>query len=148
MSSNIFNQCEIPISKNDIISVETEFKFKFPVDFINHYLEYNGGCPKKNLFRKFDEIYDVSQFLSIKYGECTIEDFVKLTKVQDTTFPSHLIPFAIDSGGDNYCFSIRKVEYGAIYIFQHEFHDDPKRAIIFLATSLKEFIENMIEDEN
>ena len=146
--NNIFIETEKNIVESDLLEIEENLKFKFPNDIKRHYLFYNGGYPERYVFRKNDKLYVVQEFLPIKYGAqgCLFEDTFIALKKEKKILPDYLIPFAINPGGDYYCFSINENELGAIYIFFGEF-DDPKRSIIFLSISLKDFVMEMIEEE-
>ena len=63
--------------------------------------------------------------------------------------PKHLIPFATDPGGDEFCFSIKKGEEGKIYYLAHEFYErsNPRKGTRLLANNLTEFINGMVAEE-
>ncbi|KFN02010.1 WXG100 family type VII secretion target [Bacillus clarus] len=121
-------------------------------DFKEHYLTYNGGEPERYVFVDEDgEEYIVTQFIPIKYDE---ESGRNLEYCLDTlrvgkVLPDWLIPFADETGGDLYCFSLKEGEEGSIYYWSHEyeFGEDPEEHVFYLTNSLKTFIDSMVEDE-
>jgi len=139
-----------PVTASDLAEVERTFGFSFPAAFSNHYLTYNGGRPQKNLFKKNDSVFVVSEFLPIKYGRanCLFEDVFRDLKVEGEVLPKHLVAFADDPGGDYYCFSVRNKDFGSIWIYRGEYSDEPDKAVNFLTNSLNEFVENMVADED
>lgn len=147
MESNRFSHTQQPVDNTDLDAVERRFAFSFPREVREHYLQYNGGSPEKCLFQND---YVVHEFLPVKHGEHgTLEDSIQHLKVEAPILPDYLVPFAIDPGGDYYCFSIRPQDHGAIYFFAGEFYEDtPERAVKYLARSLPEFLGSLTEDED
>lgn len=140
---------ETPISIADISDIEKRFGITFPESVRNHYLAFNGGRPVKNLFLKDGEYFQIQEFLPIKHGnkDCLFEDTYQDLVADTPEFPDHLMPIAVDPGGDYYCVSMRPQDFGSIYCHMHDYWDDPSRAIVFMAASIEEFIDGMIEDE-
>lgn len=138
------------VTDSDVGEVERKFGFSFPGDFRDHYLTHNGGRPEKNLFKKDDTVFVVSEFLPIKYGRtnCLFEDVFRDLKIDQQVLPKHLVAFADDPGGDYYCFSVRDKDAGSIWIYRGDYSDEPDRAVEFLAKSLDEFLESMVADED
>jgi len=143
-----FTETEQPLTSNDLAKVELAFGFSFPADFRDHYLRHNGGRPQKSLFKKDDTVFVVSEFLPIKYGNMLFEDCFRDLKIEREVLPEHLVGFAVDPGGDYYCFSVRDNDYGSIWIYRGEHSDDPERAVEYLAPSLTKFLESMEPDES
>ncbi len=101
----------------------------------------------KNLFPAKGELFQVRDFLPIAHGRVgtRLEDTLRdLREVPG--FPAYLVQFAIDPGGDYYGFSLRESELGAVYLHSHEHMGDEGREVIFLASSLPEFINGMVEE--
>jgi len=150
--NNKFVNPEKEITIKDINAVETKYNFIFPEDFKEHYLTYNGGEPERYVFVDEDEDeYIVTQFIPIKYDE---ESGRNLEYCLDTlrvgkVLPDWLIPFADETGGDLYCFSLKEGEEGSIYYWSHEYEygEDPEEHVFYLTNSLKTFIDSMVEDE-
>jgi hypothetical protein len=147
--ANKFIRTVQPVTPTELAEVERVFRFSFPTQFRDHYLEHNGGRPQKNLFKKDDTIFVINEFLPIKYGRtnCLFEDVFRDLKIEKQVLPEYLVPFADDPGGDYYCFSVRDRDLGSIWIYRGEYYDDPERALTYLESSLTEFIESMVADE-
>lgn len=61
--------------------------------------------------------------------------------------PDYLVPFAIDPGGDYYCFSTRPADLGAIYAFHMDLWREPERAMDRLAASVADFFSKLRSKE-
>jgi hypothetical protein len=81
----------------------------------------------------------------MRYGNpaLTLEHSMERFKVKETVFPDRLIPFAVDPGGDYYCFSVCPDEVGAIYLFHMDHYGEPEGAAEYLAPSLGEFLSKL-----
>lgn len=79
-----FLEISEPIYLEDLIKVEDELNIKFSSDFKEHYIEYNGGYPERDLYPWNDtETTTINTFFSIKYKgfgnvESTYKDLVIL----------------------------------------------------------------------
>ena len=147
---NKFVQTEKPIKLEDIEEIEIKYGFSFPKDFKTLYMKYNGGSPEKYLYRLEDIVLVVSEFLPVKYGtdKEQLEYYYKDLVLDEKILPNYLVPFAIDPGGDFFCFSIRKEEdYGSIYIWRHEEYENPDAALLYVCCSLEEFIDGLKEEQ-
>jgi hypothetical protein len=136
------------ILEADLQVLEKIFNFIFPASFKNHYLLYNGGYPEKGLHvgNDYNE-YVVDYFIPVK-NENGRSLFSILPLLNDEKIkPSWLIPFADEEGGNLFCFSISEKDNGAIYYYNHEFEygDNPENHIVYLAQSLPNFINNLVE---
>lgn len=149
MYNNEIVDTETPISIADLSAVEQRFGFSFPDAVKEHYLVFNGGRPVRNMFRKDDEYFQIQEFLPIKYGKngCLFEDTYQDLVVGSPEFPDYLMPIAIDPGGDYYCVSVRPDDEGCVYCHMHEYFDNASRAVAFMAASIAEFLNGMVEDE-
>ena len=147
---NEFTDTERPISVADLDKIERALGLAFPPDVREHYLKRNGGSPNRYLFKRDDRVYVVQGFLSVRFGPShnRLENVFQDLKIDREILPKKLVPFAIDPGGDYYCFSVDEVDKGAIYVFVGEHADAPERATLRLANSLPEFIEGMVDDED
>lgn len=148
MQQNEFVGTERGITEADLGAVELSLHFAFPGAFRSHYLRYNGGSPTNCIFKKDDVVYVLHEFLPVKYGKHLFEQSFRSLKVEDEIIPVHLVPFAVDPGGDYYCFSVSDEDGGAIWIYRGEYSDDPDRAVQFLARSLEEFLGGMIAEQD
>lgn len=129
---------------DDLDRVERELGFKFPRDVRAHYLEHNGGRPRRGEFRKGGESYRVREFLPIKYEDRQgrLEDAYIDLRDDEEIVDCQLVPFACDNRGDYYCFSIRPRDHGAIYAFRCDV-PDPDDMLLPLAGSFREFMDGL-----
>lgn len=148
------------VTEEDLKDIEETYNFVFPKSFIRHYLKYNGGRPERNLVihkEKQDDFIPFTYFYAIKSDDG--EDGIELKRMlktnfdEDSIFPKWLVSFADDGMGGEYCWSLREEEYGAIYYWDCDVNlgDDPSKSdeyTMFLADSLEEFINEMVEDED
>jgi cell wall assembly regulator SMI1 len=148
MKYSEFSDIERGITDADLEDVERSLGFTFPQEVRHHYLQYNGGSPTRYLFKKGDMVYVVHQFLPIKYGKHRFEESFYNLKIKAEILPKHLIPFAVDPGGDYYCFSVRKDDNGSVWIYRGDYSDNPDKAVEFLAGSFNQFLESMETDES
>lgn len=99
-----------------------------------------------NLFPRDGEYFTVHEFLPIKHGmrgalfEDTYADLIE----GGNFFPKRAIPIAIDSGGDYFYYSLEPGSIGEICFYQSDYYDDPSRAIVHLAGSLREFLDALV----
>ena len=131
----------------DLDEIEQRFGFKFPQAFREHYLVHNGGSPDKNRFAGENGRFIVHDFLPMKRSALvtldTLETTVQCLKIDQQLIPVHLVPFAVDPGGDYYCFCTRQDEEGSIYLYRMDHFREPERAAEYLAPSLGEFLSGL-----
>jgi len=147
MVENQFVETEPSITDADLDQVEQSYGFLFPRAIRLHYLKYNGGSLQKYLYKADDTVFVVHEFLPVKYGKHRLEDSLHNLKDNDKVLPRYLVPFAMDPGGDYYCFSTRDVDKGTIWFYIGDYHDEPQKAVQYVAKSLSEFIHGMTEEE-
>lgn len=152
MYNNTFIDTEKELKEDDILNFENKHNIILPDEVKKHYLMYNGGYPEKSVFVLEDDEreYIVNYFFSIECGEgLALEKFLPLLG-DENIFPQWLVPFADDEGGNLFCYSIKEINYGAIYYYDHEFEygENVEEHIVFLSSSLVDFINSLIEDEN
>lgn len=148
------------VTEKDLKDIEETYNFIFPKSFVKHYLMYNGGCPERDLVinkKVTDDFIPFACFYAIKSddGEHVIElkRMLKINFDKDSIFPKWLVMFADDIVGGEFCWSLKKEEYGAVYYWNYEVDlgDNPNKTddyAIFLADSLEEFINAMVEDDD
>jgi len=135
--------------ESDIIAVEKKFNISFPKEIKEFYLSHNGGCPTPHLFQKEDELYSINHIFPMKYSDEyeSLEDIYDDLVSEEYYKPKHLIPFAVDAGGDYYCFSIKPTEIGKIYCFVQEYYDDENKSIVYLSKNISDFLNSLIEED-
>jgi cell wall assembly regulator SMI1 len=132
-----------PITECEICLVEEQFRFKFPQALRDLYLLHNGGQPLKSRFTGRLGPQTVHRLLPIKHGSHTVVDSLQRLKIESSLLPDGLVPFAIDRGGNFFCFSISSDQFGAVYFLDmdHLKPEDPKSAVTWLAESVKSFFD-------
>ena len=140
----IFEKTASPLSEVDIKRVERRLGIHLPKDLKEHYLLHNGGQPRPRSFVKDGEAYDVGHFLAMSTGErgLSFEDAYVMLVDQTPEFPRGYIPFAIDDGGNLFLYSLKPDSFGNIMFNQHEYYGDDDRFVVFLAPTLREFINS------
>ncbi len=81
---------------------------------------YNGGYPEKNIFIDKDgEKEEFGYFYAIKRDDrdtgLELKSLLKVNFDEESIFPKWLVRFADNITGMEFCWSLRKEEYGAIY---------------------------------
>jgi hypothetical protein len=96
---------------------------------------------------KDGEAYGVHYFLPMNTGDNSSFEYSYATLVDRTPeFPRGYIPFAYDEGGDYFLYSVKPDSFGKIMFNQHEYFGDVDRYVVFLAPTLKEFINSLSEE--
>ncbi len=144
-NNNSIIGAERPVSASEIDDVQQVIGRRLPEDLRSHFLEANGGKPKKqSCFTPDGAELVVHQFLSMRPGgEGDFESTFLQTKVDDPFLPRDLIPFAIDPGGDFFCVSDGGSRAGQVFFFYSSDAERPDEATVFLSPSLHDFIETL-----
>jgi cell wall assembly regulator SMI1 len=146
----VFEETARPLSELDIKRVEHRLGIHLPQDLKEHYLLHNGGRPRPGFFHKDGEAYGVGEFLAMNAGNpgnkaSSFEWTYVLLVDQTPEFPRGYIPFADDdTGGDLFLYSVKPDTFGNIMFYQHDCYEDD-RHVLFLAPSLKEFMNSLAE---
>jgi cell wall assembly regulator SMI1 len=155
MDENIFTDCEKNISKKEIALIEQDLGITLPNDFKNHYLRYNGGDPRKTIWKNKDnsqlEVRDFTPLLYCKdFGDDP--DFTANGRVKEEwhekVLPPSLIAFAMDWEGNYFC--IDHTNGHIFYFVRDEWNDtlsDEKNWEMnsyYLTDSIKNFVENLL----
>lgn len=143
----VFERTASPLSVADIARVEHRLGVRLPPDLKQHYLLYNGGRPRPRFFIKDGEVYDVDCFYSMNTGAkgSSFERNYVIMVDQTPEFPRGYIPFADDSSGDIFMYSVNPESFGNIMFNQHEYYGDDDRYVTFLAPTLRKFISSLTE---
>jgi cell wall assembly regulator SMI1 len=144
----VFEQTASPLSEVDIKRVERRLGIHLPKDLREHYLLHNGGRPRPCSFVKDGEAYDVEKFLPMNTGDkgLSFEDTYVMMVDQTPEFPRGYIPFASDVGGELFMYSLKPDSFGNIMFNDSEYYGDDDRYVVFLAPTLREFIDSLTED--
>ncbi|ELY2857458.1 SMI1/KNR4 family protein [Cronobacter dublinensis] len=104
---------EIGLTQDDFAEVEKKFNWTLPTTFKEFYLHHNGG----ELTDEYaDNDFLLSGFIPFKYGSASIERTYK-DLVDDFPALKEFVPFADDQGGNCFLISMRKKDYGKVYIW-------------------------------
>jgi cell wall assembly regulator SMI1 len=144
----VFERTAPPLSELDIEHVERRLGVRLPQDLREHYLLHNGGTPRPEFFVKDGEAYDVVGFypMNTRGKRSNFEETYVMMVDQTPEFPRGFIPFADSTGGDMFIYSVRPESFGSIMFIQYEYFGDDDRYIVFLAPSLREFINSLSEE--
>jgi cell wall assembly regulator SMI1 len=144
----VFERTAPPLSELDIERVERRLSVRLPQDLREHYLLHNGGRPRPRFFVKDGEAYGIHEFFSMNTGAkgASFEKIYVMLVDQTPEFPRGYIPFAGDATGDIFLYSVNPESFGNIMINQHEYFGDDDRYVVFLAPSLREFINSLSEE--
>ncbi|PJK11222.1 SMI1/KNR4 family protein [Lysobacteraceae bacterium NML08-0793] len=151
-----FFDCEKNITEQDIKSIERSLDTSLPKDFRQHYLIWNGGTPNKSIFENENIDYDyieIREFIPMKYAhefeddpDFTLEGRV-INEWKNFEVPSHLIPYALDWGGNYIC--LHK-ENGKIYYYVRDVwsknirkEDNFLKNSICIADSFSDFLSKL-----
>ncbi|MCD9017906.1 SMI1/KNR4 family protein [Parachryseolinea silvisoli] len=117
-----------PEAKLDVLQIEEIEKIvglRFPDDYKEHLLEFNGGQCDLNIF-VFDEDGKMSEssidwFLAIYEGEYdNLRSYIEVYKVLEKRMPSNMLPIAHDPVGNLICISCDGDDFGRVYFWDHE----------------------------
>jgi cell wall assembly regulator SMI1 len=144
----VFEETASPLSELDIERVEHRLGVRLPQDLKEHYLLHNGGRPRPRFFVKDGEAYDIDEFFPMNTSdkELSFEKVYVMLVDQTPEFPRGYIPFADDSSGDMFMYSVKPESFGNIMFNQQEYYGDDDRFVLFLAPTLKEFINSLTEE--
>ncbi|QIP08521.1 SMI1/KNR4 family protein [Bradyrhizobium symbiodeficiens] len=143
----IFEQTAPPLSELDIKRVENRLRIRLPQDLKEHYLLHNGGRPRPRFFVNDDDAYDVDQFYPMNTGpdKLSFERTYIMMVDQTPQFPRGYIPFADTTGAGFFMYSVNPESFGSIMFNQPEYYGDDERYVLFLAPSLRDFLESLTE---
>src|ERR1700735_2406662 len=111
MYTNKFICTAQALTESDLQESERAMGQTLPPDLRRHYLLYNGGVPERRYFVTTRGIQlGISLFLTMRYGSPrspTMEQIVLSLVCNKGLIPTHLAPFAENSGGDFFCLDRR-----------------------------------------
>jgi len=141
----VFEQTASPLSELDIKRVESRLGIRLPQDLKEHYLLHNGGSPRPEFFIKDGEAYDVDCFYPMNTGAegRSFERTYVMMVDQTPQFPRGYIPFADTTGAGFFMYSVNPESFGNIMFNQPEYYGDDERYVLFIAPTLKAFIDSL-----
>lgn len=107
-------ESEQPISKSDFLEFTQSINAHPTSEFMNFYLTNNGGFIDDKQHSESELL--INSFLSIKYGEATIENVYKQL-VKSTPSLAGLIPFAYDDCGNLFLLSTNNDDNRRVYLW-------------------------------
>jgi SMI1 / KNR4 family (SUKH-1) len=135
------------LSRADISEIEKDLSIVFPNDFVSHYLKYNGGYPEgDNYSWKTGGTTTVNTFCSLKYeGFGNLENTYKNLALLENYFPLGIIAFAVDDGGNFFCISVRKKDFGKVYYLNNDHYEvgAEESALTFLENTFTDFLDGL-----
>ncbi|GAA3767167.1 SMI1/KNR4 family protein [Flavobacterium ginsengiterrae] len=143
-----FFNCEKPISEIEFAQIEEVLNFKFPKEFREHYLQYNGGEPEKTFWKNDKLSFEISDFISILFNKEFRNDpsFSLPGRVieewENNEVPSILIPFAMNWEGNYVCINISDSK---IYFFDR---DEEEFNPVLIEESFGDFINSLEESKS
>lgn len=151
---NGFDYSENSVSADEIDQAENEMGLKIPLSLRSHFLQCNGGVPKKSWWESDEwEPLSVGEFMPIKYpidSDTTLEKtYIRTAK--KNILPEDFVPFATDWGGNFFCIDA----VGAIFFYAMDawsgscsLEENKRNATRFLCGNLPDFIDGLkAEDE-
>lgn len=129
----VYSQKKLTVQ--EVKEFESIFSVVIPDSFKEHYLRINGGSPSESDAEAELWGLPVHGFNPIKYGTLTIEMLVEdifAIKPDDPKYGiwgyKQFLPFAYDDGGNTIFLSLRKNDFGEVYIYDMDgkniFHID------------------------
>lgn len=114
-----FSELGPHISSDDIASVEIKYGHKFPDDYRNFLLNYNGGIPSNDEveIESFPEgSTDIQVFFGLNRYEETENIQWGLSLVEESCKGKQLLPIACDSGGGLFCLKWINDSYDIVFL--------------------------------
>ena len=124
---------------------------KFPKDYREFLMEYNGGRPIPNCFRSVDgEECSLVHFFQKINSKHTYDDLLSNIRIHEDRMPSDFISIASDPFGNEICIVISGQDFGKIYFWDHEDEvgdGEPPTMdnMTLIAQNFKSFIESLYE---
>jgi cell wall assembly regulator SMI1 len=157
MEENIFKKTGPNLSTSDIETIENRLGVKFPEEYKQHLLKYNGGEPKRawlsglgNSEEPYNAFSSVIDYFYALYtdGNDRFDSFDDFFNIFQGRMPSHIFPIARDIAGNQICISAGAADHGYIYYWYHEEEADDDqepdyRNLTLLAKNFKDFLEKL-----
>jgi hypothetical protein len=150
-----FSRLQKPISPKEIEEIEHYIRLKFPEEYKEHLLKFNGGQCTPNIFSFVENGKETNSnidwFLAINDGKYNnIKEDIEILKIDEKRMPVHIVPIAHDSCGNMVCISCGIQDYGYIYFWDHENEvdytvsgNDDYSNLYLIAKSFNEFLNGL-----
>jgi hypothetical protein len=153
MARNPFSDVGEKLTAAEIAETAATLGIVIPDEVAEHYVAHNGGTPARPCWEQNDyEPSCVSEFLPIKHatkGGLSVERSYR-NGVEKGFLPQGLVPFAVDWGGNYFCFD----EDGHVYFYAIDAWSDRlsneenrKKAARLLSRSFKTFVERLVPED-
>ena len=152
-----FLKTESQLNIVQIKEVEDYVGLKFPKEYKEHLLRYNGGKCSPNIF-KFNEKgkltnSNIDWFLAIYDGVYdNLKYEIELVKIGEKRMPIQILPIAHDSGGNLICISCGGQDEGYVYFWDHEnevdysiSNDNDYSNLYLISESFNSFIDKLTD---
>ncbi len=122
---------------HEVEEIELELGVKFPSDYKDFMLVYNGGSSASTgvYFGGYDDGVRFSSFLPLKYGDDTLEESYLESR---DVLPENLTPIGY-TGTGFLAMSLGENDYGSVYVYYSDVEPE------FLATSFTEFLNGLVD---
>lgn len=127
------------VDETIITKVEKNFSIKFPQEYKECVLKYNGGHPVPNIFYFTDKGEGLFDHLLSFTSDPNIEEVYDI--VSDY-IPEGIIPFATDPFGNDICFDYRKNKKLPNIVFRNQ-DEIGEESIEFICETFVEFLESL-----
>ncbi len=140
-----FEEAEQGLTSEDMSAFAAEWKITLPREFIEFYLQSNGGYPPFDAVEGDEYLYHIDWFLPIKYGKLTINRLLRENRAEGIDMKG-MIPFAADPHDNMFVLSVAPDDYGSVYIFGQE--DDPgeSSSYRYVCGSFTDFITGLTNE--
>ena len=148
MTDNRLTQSGPKLTDSDLDAVESAIGQPLPTELRELYRRYNGGRPERRCF--YDEKggeHAIHGFLIMRHRRSAVTPLFEETLERlksKSLIPSALLPIATNEGGDYY---VLNIDDGKISFLSMDYATEPARALRHVANSLKEFLDEMITDD-
>lgn len=140
------------IQISDIEKFEKDEAINLPLEYKKFLLINNGGYPDRGCFN-FSDGRDGS-IVDVFYG-ISGNKIISLKSNMDeykSRMPSEFIPIGEDPGGNRICLSLRSIDFGKIYFWDHELEADTDigeipsdENLTLISDNFSDFIESLYE---
>lgn len=137
MNKITWKKPKLPVGNTDIIDVQTKISFTFPDDFKELIVNNNSANPdKRGIDTQKTKGREFLRLLSIRPQD---KSYIPEIANSVEFLPSSLVPIAMDSGGDFYCYD-KLNPINPIVFWDHETGQTE-----FVAKSITDLVEKLYE---
>ena len=153
MSVHITGGCP-KISEAELSAFEDELKIRFPEDYREFLLAYNGGKPSPGVFDVdidgFINTTAILRFLCLGSGDFEEYSLRYYFRRYKDKLPTSLLAIATELSANKICISISGSDFGRVYFWDHNWEVTERTPdyenVHFLAESFTAFLDMLYED--